>query len=84
VRDEHAADAEPPVQGDPPVDVGAGTQRLALQLAAAEWAGGLDADEDRELAAADHTPGLARAFDQAQKPAPRAAAALVDVGLELP
>ena len=49
----------------------AGALRLAVAHAAAERAGGLDADQHRELAALDDPPRLARVVD---KPQPAAAA----------
>ncbi len=65
------------------VDVLAGALGLALELRAAERARGLHPDQDRELAALDDPAGLARARDEPEPAAARAARLGVDVGLEL-
>ena len=83
VRDEQAADAEPPVERDPAVDVFAVALRLAHVLAAAEQVGRLDAKEDGELPALDRAPRLARVPDEPEPALARPAGLSVDVVLEL-
>lgn len=83
VAQEHAAYAEVVQLVQPGVDVGPVALGDVQDLLAAEGFGGLDAQDDRELALFDDLPGLGAVGDDAEPALARAAVHPVDVGLHV-